>query len=182
MIGREAASRKRGESGAGSIDVIDAPAPERGAVRFLLGKQPVEAALDLGRVAWFRRQRLQRVGADVCTRLVRDLAEVAERQLVEPVSFVVDVEGAPTAAARLHPGGPRKAALDGASPEAETAQRKCDDGRVVDVRVEVVLELERPAPRSKVGLTDRPVPGNRHLLADQPIAGAAQGGMCGRDT
>src|SRR5207244_9262467 len=89
---------------------------------------------------------------------------------------------APAAAARLHPGGPRRAALDSASPEAETAQRKCDDGRVVDVRVEVVLELERPAARWKVGLTDRPVPGNRHLLADEPIAGAAQGGTGGPDT
>src|SRR6266513_2963766 len=98
-----------------------APAPEPGAVLFLLGEQPLESTLDLGCVARFLRQHLQRVGADVRARLVGDLAEVAERQLVEPECFVVDVERAPPAAARLHPGRPGKAALDGACTKAEAA-------------------------------------------------------------
>src|ERR1700757_3001524 len=111
------------------------------------------------------------MGAHVRAGLVRDLAEVAERQLVEPERLVVDVEGAPTTAPRLHAGGPGKTALDRVAAEADAAQGEGDDGRVVDVRIEVVLELECPTARRQVGLANRPVPGDGYLLGAEPLAG-----------
>ncbi len=74
---------RRGQGGAGAVEMVDAPAAEPRAVRLLLGEQPAQAALDGVAVA-LRRQRLERVRGDVGARLVGDLAEVAERDLVEP--------------------------------------------------------------------------------------------------
>src|SRR5262249_18826470 len=108
------------------------------------------------------------------------LAEVAKRQLVEPVRLVVDVERAPAAAARLHPGGPCETAVDGVLAEAEAPERERDDRRVVDVRVEVVLKLERPAPGWEIRLANRPVPAAVPLLVDEPLARPAQGGVTRR--
>ena len=77
---------QRGQRGAGAVDVVDAPAAEPRAVRLLLAQQPVEPAAHLVVEAGLRRERLERVRGDVGARLVGDLAEVAERELVEPVA------------------------------------------------------------------------------------------------
>src|ERR671936_2199355 len=102
MAVRDPARLEPRQRGSRAVDVVDAPAPEPRAVRFLLAQQPVDATPDRRLVARLRSERLQRVRGDVGGRLVRDLAEVAERYLVEPHRLVVDVEGAPAAAARLH--------------------------------------------------------------------------------
>ena len=70
---------------------------------------------------------------------------------------VVDVERAPAAGAALHAEHPGEAALGGAAgvvPRA--AQREHDDGRVVDVGVVLVRELEREAARRRAPAGGRP--------------------------
>src|ERR1700745_1047892 len=99
MVVRNAACLEAGERGAGAVDVVDTPAAEPGAVLLLLGQEPFEPVL--GRVAMNaeRPERLEGMRRDVGAGLVRHLAEVAERDLVEPHGLVVDVEGAPAAVA-----------------------------------------------------------------------------------
>src|SRR5204863_7281693 len=111
----------------------------------------------------------------------RDLAEVAERELVEPERLVVYVERAPAAAARLHSGRPREPAVDRLVAPMAAAQRECDDRGVVNVGIEVVLELERPAAGRKVWPAHRPVALDGDLLADQPVGGADERGMLGAE-
>src|SRR5262249_45929312 len=117
VVDRHAAGRQRRQNGARSVDVVDPPAAEPGTVLLLLTEQPIKPALDCLLVAWFRRERLERMGGHVGARLVGDLAEVAEGQLVEPESLVVYIERAPAPATRLHPRGPREATVGGIGAE-----------------------------------------------------------------
>jgi hypothetical protein len=55
-----------------------------------------------------------------------------------------------------------------------------DDGGVVDIGVQVVLELERPAARCEVRLADRPVALGRDLLAQEVLARLLECRMVGR--
>src|SRR5439155_25421394 len=84
------------------VDVIHAPAAEPRAVLLLLGEQPVEPGGQGRADALLVPERLERMGCDVGGRLVRHLAEVADRELVEPECLIVDVERAPAAAAGLY--------------------------------------------------------------------------------
>src|SRR5215831_6797983 len=162
------------QCGARAVDVVDAPAAEPGAVRLLLGEEPVAAAANLVVVAALGSKRLERVRGDVGGRLVRDLAEVAERELVEPERLVVDVEGTPAAASRLHPRRPGQPALDALVSAVAAAQRERDDDGVVHVGVEVVVELEGPAAGREVRPAHGPVALDRDLLVDQPVGGLDQ--------
>src|SRR4051812_5182714 len=169
MAGLDSASLERGKRGSGAVDVVDPPAAEPGAVVLLLGQEPVEPAAYVVFVAALGSQRLDGVRGHVRARLVGDLAEVAERQLVEPERLVVGVEGAPAPASRLHPGRPGEPALDGLVAAVAAPQRERDDGGVVDVGIEVVLELEGPAAGREVGPAHRPVALDRDLLGKQPV-------------
>src|SRR5207247_4299199 len=98
----EAAGLERGQDSARSVDVVDAPAAPPGAVPVLLADEILEPACDRLAVARIRRERFERVRGDVLARRVDHVAEVAERELVEPVARVVGVESAPPAVRRLH--------------------------------------------------------------------------------
>ena len=150
--------------------MVDAPAAEPRAVVLLLREEPLDALIRGVAIDAERPQRLERMRGDVGARLVGDLAEVAERDLVEPHCAVVHVEGAPAAVARLHPDEPLHAALDrGLLADAHPVEGKREDGRVVDVGVVVVLVLEGPAAGSEVGPADRPVALDAHLLREQVL-------------
>src|SRR3954454_19815677 len=95
MAGLDSASLERGKRGSGAVDVVDPPAAEPGAVVLLLGQEPLEPAAYVVFVAALGSQRLERVRRDIGARLVGDLAEVAERQLVEAEQGVVGGRGAP---------------------------------------------------------------------------------------
>ena len=122
------------------------------------------------------------MGGDVGGRLVGDLAEVAERELVEPERLVVRVEGAPAAAARLHPGRPREAAVDGVAPAVAAAQGERDHCGVVDVGIEIVLELEGPAAGRELGAAHGPVAAHGDLLVLEPLGRAHERGVLGAET
>ena len=64
--------------------------------------------------------------------------------------------------------------------DPELSQRKHDHGGVVDVRIEIVVELERPAARREVRTADRPVTGDGDFLPQQPVAGSPQARVVGR--
>src|SRR5919202_650686 len=140
-----------------------------------------QAAPRGGRVLRLLRQDFERVRGHVRAGLVRDLAEVAERDAVEPELVVVDVEGAPAAARGLHADDPVEAALHRLLAAIERPERERDDGGVVDVRVEVVLELEGPAARGEVRPANRPVALDGDLLAQEPFARGLQRRVGGRD-
>src|SRR5439155_23167322 len=109
--------------------------------------------------------------------------EVAERDPVEPHRLVVDVEGPPTAVPRLHPSGPGEPSAHSLLAEAELAERQGDDGRVVDVGIEIVLELERPAARREPREADRPIAARiGHLPREQPAARRLQPRLLGGNT
>src|SRR5438445_257009 len=140
-------SAERRQRSPGSVEMVDTPPAEPGAVMLLLVEQPPQPALRRIAVAVLTAECLECMRGHVGARLVRHLAEVAERDLVEPHGLVVDVERAPAAALRLHADDPvEPAALRGRA-DAELAQRERDDRRVVDVPIEVVLELDSPAAR-----------------------------------
>src|ERR671933_545158 len=134
----------------------------------------IQAAPRGGRVLRLLRQDFERVRGHVRAGLVRDLAEVAERDAVEPELVVVDVEGAPAAARGLHADDPVEAALHRLFAAIERPERERDDGGVVDVRVEVVLELEGPAAGRQVGPAYGPIALDRHLFLEEPIPRGAQ--------
>src|SRR4051794_1790555 len=169
MAGLDSARFECGQRGARPVDVVDAPTAEPGAVGLLLAQQPVDPAAHLVVEAGLGRHRLERVRADVGARLVGHLAEVAERQLVEPVGLVVPSEGPPAPAAAPHPGRPGEAAPTAAVPAVAAGKRERNPRRAVAARVEVVLELERPAARRELGLADRPVAGDGDLFVDEPV-------------
>src|SRR5207245_1678537 len=73
---------------------------------------------------------------------------------------------------RLHADDPVESPPAGLVADAERAEREHDDGGVVDVRVEVVLELEGPPTGREPRTANRPVAADPHLLAEQPLAGA----------
>src|SRR5262245_37371574 len=110
----------------------------------------------------------------ILTGRVDHVSEVAERQLVQPVAGVVDIEGAPAPVRRLHPDEPIEAALNGLRPDSELAQPETDHRGIVDVRVEVVFELEGPPSRLQVGAANRPVALDADLLPEEPRAGPPQ--------
>jgi hypothetical protein len=113
------------------------------------------------------------VRGDVRRRRVDDLAEVAERQLADS-SRVLSASNAPQPPSLTghpdRPGRPRsaRACTRRVGVPARPAQREHDLGGVVDVRVAVVGELERPAAgASRAGVP--PSHRRRDLLAEQPV-------------
>src|ERR1700722_624398 len=148
---------QRGQHRPGAVQVVRAPPAEPRAVRLLVLQQPGHAAPARGLGGQpFGSERLHDVRGDVGARRVDDRAEVAERQLVNQLTGVVRVEGAPAAVLALHALEPAQAAPDRravaitALAQVDAAQREYDLGGVVGVGVVVVFELERPAARRGV--------------------------------
>ena len=118
-------------------------------------------------------ERLEDVSGDVRARRVGDRAEVAERELRREAALVVDVERAEAARLALHPEHPLEAAARRVGRVVPGApQREDDHGRVVDVGVVLVRELEREAARGELGPAHRPVAARADLLRRKPLARA----------
>src|SRR5688572_1594540 len=109
------------------------------------------------------------MGGHVRRGRVDDGAEIHERQLVEPGSVVVLVEGPPAAVRALQPRQPAAGAGYGRAAGTRLLQSHGDDGRVVDVRVEIVVVLERPAARLDARRPNGPVAARPNLLGDEPV-------------
>jgi hypothetical protein len=95
--------------------------PNQEPIALLLGKEPVEAGREGIAVTVLVTQGFERVPGHVGGRLVGDLAEIADREPIEPESLVVDVEGAPTPTPRLHSDHPVEPAPDRGVAETELA-------------------------------------------------------------
>ena len=113
-------------------------------------------------------------------RRVGDRAEVAEGKARAEAARVLGVERGPAAVAGLHAQRPRDATLDGRVDTGhhrvtDQPQREHDLGRVVDVGVVVVRELERPAAGREQRTPHGPVALDPDLLAQQPLGGALDG-------
>jgi len=141
----------------------------------LLSGQPGHGPVDDGRFdAGLGGEHFEHVGRDVRRRRVGHFSEVAEGQRRHQGAVVVDVERSPSATPALHaqrPGHTPPAGGIGQRPGTGigSAQGHHDLGRVVDVGVVVVGELERPASGLEVGTTHRPVARHPDLVREQPI-------------
>ena len=117
-----------------------------------------------------RREHLDHVGGHVGARRVDHLAEVAERQVAHQRAAVVGVERAPAAvglripSSQLHARGRSRRWAAVRLGMVDAYQRQHDLGRVVDVGVVVVCELERPAAGREPRPAHRPVAGVADLL------------------
>jgi hypothetical protein len=102
---------------------------------------------------------------------------VGEGDVVKNEAVVVGIERAPAAVAALHAHEPRHATTQralfprGVEP-LHARQRHHHHGRVVEVGIEIVVVLERPAARRHLRTLDLPVARHRHLPVDHPLAGA----------
>ena len=100
--------------------------------------------------------------------------EVAERKFVRELPRVVGVEGSPPAVRGLHAEQPVDASVDRrhqppAVRDVGPAQSHQHLGRVVDVRIVVVCEFERPPARVDVGPARRPIAADSDLFVQQPL-------------
>ncbi len=182
------AAASAGQHRSRAVDVVGAPAAEPGAAGLLFGQQPVDSApgARIVRPADIC-EHFDDMGGDVGRRRVDDLAEVAERQAVGERAGVVGVEGAPGSVPGLHAEGPAHRPADRRLDApgvgmGDAAQRQHHLGGVVDVRVVVVLELERPATGAESGSAHLPVPGAVDLLGQYPVGRLDQLRVVGRQS
>jgi hypothetical protein len=119
------------------------------------------------------------VAGDVDARRIDDGAEVYERDLVQPVRVVVLVECAPAAVSRLHSLDPVAGTRDGGPAGPELVEGDRDHRCVVDVRVEVVVVLERPAPGLHAWELHRPVAASPDLLPEEPLRSLVESRLVG---
>ena len=120
-------------------------------------------------------QRLNDVRRHVLRGVVDHLTEVAERYLVGQPLRVIFIEGAPTAVLGLHRQQPAPSPRQRPLPalfvrQPRARQRHQDLGRVIRIRVEIILELERPAAGLHAPYLHLPVAAAQDLLAQQPAA------------
>ena len=122
---------------------------------------------------------------------VEERPVVGERDVVEEEPLLVGVERRPAAVLALHAEEPAEPALDrpgaaGRRPGARSGASAISDHRgVVEVRVEGVVVLERPAAGLRAcGRLTCQSPGSSDLAVQQPVRGAdaAPGGRRGRPT
>src|SRR5688572_16708870 len=106
--------RERREHGGSAVNVIDAPATEPRAVRFLLRADEFEPARYGGMIAREpeQPQRLEHVRRHIGGWRVERFAEVAERNLRDDPVVVIPVERGPAAVRGLHRERPGKCAVD----------------------------------------------------------------------
>ena len=96
---------------------------------------------------------------DIRGRRIKQRAVIGERDVVQEVMIVVGIEGAPAAIAALHADDPlpRPFHRVGMGGVAVAVQQHGDNGRVVDIRIVVIVVLERPAARRRIRLDLGPV-------------------------
>ena len=99
---------------------------------------------------------------------------IGERDIVEDEPVIVGIEGAPTPIRSLHAEKPGEAPVDRAPPalgldSLDPVESHQDHGRVVEVGIEVIVVLKRPAARGHVRALDLPVARHRDLLVDHPL-------------
>src|SRR6185312_14745403 len=99
-----------------------------------------------------------------------------ERNIVEVVKDIVDIEGRPAAIAALHALNPLNTSINGrivtrtGSCPARTIHRHYDNGCVVEVGIVWICILKRPTTGAHVRAPGDPVPGNvEHLTRAKPI-------------
>jgi hypothetical protein len=117
------------------------------------------------------------VRGDVLGGRIEHRAEIGEGQFVHEGSRVVLVECGPRAVARPHRPAPPHRVGDGlrralAFPRLQ--QCEDDDGGVIDIGVQVVVELECPSTARVERHLDLPVTAAADLLGQKPVDGAAQ--------
>ena len=183
MVGRDPGLDQRRHRRTRAVDEVRSPAAEPGAVRLLLAQEVLDSALD-GRVVRHSvfREHLDDVRRDVDTRRIGHLAEVAERKPADEGARVVGVERTPCTVARLHAERPCCSTGGGSGDVGvllHATQRHHHFSRVVDVRIPVVLELERPATGREIGLAHCPVAVDRDLLRHEPAGRPIERTMVG---
>ena len=122
------------------------------------------------------RQHRDAARGDVLGRGIEQRAVVGERNVVEIIFEIVDVEGGPAAVAALHALDPFAAARDrhiivlGAGCAPHPIHRHDDHGGVVEIGIMRVVVLERPAAGPHVRALHRPVALEvEHLFRHQPV-------------
>jgi len=133
-----------------------------------------------------RAEKLEPAARQVLRRGIEQRPVVGEGDVVEIEAIVVGVEGSPTPVRALHAEEPAEPALLGrpcgvAVQPLDLLERHHDHRGVVEVRIEVVAVLERPAARLHVRPLHLPVAGDEDLPIDHPLRGAPHGRMVRRE-
>src|SRR2546429_132242 len=169
------------EDGPGAVDIVHAPAPVPRPVVPLRVAEEVERALrrlEVTAVAE-RAEELEATPGQVFGRRVEQGAVVGEGNVVEVEPLVVGIEGRPAAVLALHAEKPAEPALlrqprgVGVEP-ADLLERHQHHPGVVEVRVEVVAVLERPAARLQGWSLHLPITRNEDLTVDEPLRRASE--------
>src|SRR5207247_2520215 len=164
------------EDGPGAVDVVPPRGAVPGAVVPLRVTEEVERTLRRLESAPVpkRAEELEAAPGQVLRRRVEQGAVVGERNVVEVEAVVVGIERRPAPVLALHAEEPAEPALlrqsHGVPVEpADLLERHQDHRGVVEVRVEVVVVLERPAAGPDVGPLHLPVTRDEDLATDEPL-------------
>src|SRR2546425_10922704 len=177
--------REPPEHGPGPVDVVHAPAPEPRAVVALRAadeRQRAARRLEVAPVP-HRPHQLESTTGEIFRRRVEERAVVGEGDVVEVQLVVVRVERGPATVSALHAEEPAEPALLGRSHPFEAAhllERHQHHRAVVEVGIEVVGVLERPAARLYPPSPCLPVARYEDLAFEQPLGGPAQRWIVGR--
>src|SRR2546426_535337 len=176
------------EDGPGAVDVVHTPASVPRPVVPLRVAEEVERALrrlELAVVAE-RAEELEAASRQVLRRGIEQRAVVGERDVVEVEALVVRIERRPASVLPLHAEEPAEAALlreprrIGVEP-VDLLERHEHHRGVIEVRIEVVVVLERPAARPDVRPFHLPVTRDENLAVDEPLRRAAKRRVRGRE-
>ena len=181
-------SRQGRQHGPGPINVIDPPAPEPGTVAILFPAQKLIGPLQ-GRIVATITQAAQHfndMGGNIGAGRIQHFPEIGKGQFRQIFAVVILVKGGPTAVFALQGQQPSHAAANGGLPsrflgggQPGLGQSDNNLGPVIHIRVQVVVELERPAAGLGLGGAHLPIAGRVHLPRQQPTGGAAQARILG---
>ena len=174
----------RGEAtqhGPRAVDVVHAPAAVPWPVVPLRMAEEIDrplSGLEVLPIAE-RAEQLEPAPRQVLRRRIEERAVVGEGDVVQVEAVVVGVERGPAPVSVLHAEEPAEPPLLGrprrvAAEPVHLLERHHDHRRVVEVRVEVVAVLERPAPGLHVRPLHLPVTRHEDLTLDHPLGGATQ--------
>ena len=176
-------SRQSRQDGPGPVDIVDPPAPEPGAVGILFPAQETIGPLQ-GRIIPTITQAAQHfhhMGGNIGAGRIQHFPEIGKGQFRQIFAVVILVKGGPTAVFALQGQQPIHAATDGRLParfllrsQPGLGQGNDNLSSVIHIRVQVVVELERPAAGLRLGDAHLPIPRSIHLPCQQPAGGAAE--------